>query len=116
MGGRSICVEASPQKCPEVHVPKLKIVKAHSVSLEEAAKRIKVLVADVAGDYPKLINTVTWSDDGLAANAKGTGFHGEFQVDERQISVNINLSFIATPFKGRVETGVTKKLAAAFPE
>jgi len=97
-------------------MPKINIVKNHSVSLDEATTRVKKLVEEFATDFSRIVSNVTWSSDGRSADAKGKGFKGRFAVDERQVRVDVDLSMFATPFKARVETGVSGKLDAAFPE
>lgn len=97
-------------------MPKLSFTKRHSVGLDEAKARTKSLVEKFTQQHGKIVNKVSWSSDGSAADAKGKGFKGTFRVDGSQVRVDVDLSFVAIPFKGRVEEGIQRELDEAFPE
>ncbi|MFT5429560.1 MAG: putative polyhydroxyalkanoate system protein [Myxococcota bacterium] len=97
-------------------MPKIKITKKHSVPMDQAEARVKKIVEDFTANFARIVKRVDWADDGRSATAKGKGFTGQFGVSESEVSVDIDLSFMATPFKSRVETEITQTLNSAFPE
>jgi len=65
-------------------------------------------------EKPHLVKTVTWSADGLQGEAKGKGFNGSFQVTATHIVVEINLSWIALPFKAKAESRLREQFVEEF--
>ena len=97
-------------------MPKLNFSKRHSVGLDEAKTRTRQMVETFTSKHAKIVDKVSWSGDGTTANAKGKGFKGSFRVEDGQVRVDVDLSFVALPFKGRVEEGIQRALDEAFPE
>lgn len=95
-------------------MPKVNVTKRHSLPMDDAKVRVKTLVDEFVQEYSSVVKSVSWSPDGQSANAKGTGFEGSFKVDGSQVSVLVDLSFVLTPIKGKVETTLQRKLDAAF--
>jgi putative polyhydroxyalkanoate system protein len=95
-------------------MPKLNVTKQHSVPLDEAKTRIKALVEDFRNEYSSVVKSVTWSPDGTSAVADGKGFDGAFKVDASHVRVDVDLSFVLTPIKGKVEATLKRKLDEAF--
>ena len=90
--------------------------KIHGVTQSEAETRIKGMVEDFAAQYPKLNIQVRWRPDGRGADAEGRGFQASFDVTDSSIDVRVKLSFIARPFKSKIETRMVSSLNTAFPE
>jgi len=61
-----------------------------------------------------MISEVSWTPDGSRATAKGAMFKGTFEVSTSQVGCDIDLSMMARPFKGMVESGLNKKLDQIF--
>lgn len=97
-------------------MPTIVVHRKHAVDIDTAKQRVRNIVENVVSEYPKLGLKVTWNPDGSSATATGKGFVGQFHVDGSAISVKAELSLIATPFRSRVESTLTHKLDAAFPE
>lgn len=95
-------------------MPKVSVNKRHALPLDDAKVRVKQLVDDFVQEYSSVVKSVTWAPDGCSASAKGTGFEGSFRVDASQVAVAVDLSFVLSPIKGKVETTLQRKLEAAF--
>ncbi len=95
-------------------MPKLTFKRNHSLSLDEAKIKVNALVDDFKSEYGRLLNSVKWAPDGLSASADGKGFTGRFAVDTRTVLVEIDLSFLATPLKPKIEQRVDARLDDTF--
>ncbi len=95
-------------------MPKVNVTKSHSVPLDDAKARTHGLLEKFQAKNAGLIDEVTWSPDGCTGTAKGSMFKGTFKVTASQIVCDIDLSFMASPFKGKVEEGLKKKLDELF--
>lgn len=91
-------------------MPKFNVKKAHSVPLADAKVRVKALVDDFVKEFATVVKSVTWAPDGTSASTKGTGFEGAFRVDATTVNVDVDLSFVLTPIKGKVESTLRKRL------
>ena len=96
-------------------MPKLNFVKVHGTTMDDAKERVRAMVEEFEARHAKIVDRVEWRSDGRGAEAKGTGFSAMFQVDDRLVRVDVKLSFIAIPLKGRVEAGIRGQLDSAFP-
>jgi len=95
-------------------MPKVNVTKNHAVPLDDAKVRTRGLVEKFQAKNPALIDEVTWSPDGCTGTAKGSMFKGTFKVTATQVVCDIDLSFMASPFKGKVEETLKKKLDELF--
>ena len=93
-------------------MPKLNFDKAHGTTRAEALTKLRELARKFADQYPKLSVTLNETSDG--AKAKGKGFKATFSVDDRMARILVDLSFVAIPFKGRIEEGMVRELDKAF--
>jgi hypothetical protein len=97
-------------------MPKVSVRRGHKTSVEEASEKARQLVDAFAESQAKRIKRIDWAADRLSAVAKGTGFTANFTVDVRYITVDVNLSLILTPLKGKISQTIEKWLDAAFGE
>jgi hypothetical protein len=95
-------------------MPKINVTKSHQVPLEDAKARTRSLLEQFQAKNASIIDDVSWSPDGCVGTAKGSMFKGTFKVTPSQIVCDIDLSFMAAPFKGKVEAGLQKKLDELF--
>jgi hypothetical protein len=95
-------------------MPKVNVTKSHSVPLDDAKARTRALVERFKEKNAAIIDEVTWSPDGTVGTAKGSMFKGTFKVTASQVVCDIDLSFMATPFKGKVEETLKRKLDELF--
>ena len=96
-------------------MPRLKITRTHNTTLAEASNRVAGLVEGFRSRFHKHIKEETWSDDKTSARCRGRGFDATFSVSESQVQVDVDLSFVLTPIKGKVESTIEQKLLEAFP-
>ena len=97
-------------------MPKLQFTRRHSQPIADVKAKVEALVEDFRTEYGKYLNSVRWAPDGLSAKADGKGFDAFFSYDASKVDVVIDLSFIAIPIKGKIETRVTERLDRAFPQ
>lgn len=95
-------------------MPKVNVTKSHSVPLDDAKARTRSLLEQFQAKNAGIINEVSWNADGTVGTAKGPMFTGVFKVTASQVTCDIDLSFMASPFKGKVESGLKKKLDELF--
>lgn len=95
-------------------MPKVTLNKAHALSMEEARGRVAELVDNFMERYGRHVKDVSWSDDKNAARAKGRGFDAQFKLTEDEVRVAVDLSFLLSPLKGRIEDSVHRTLNEAF--
>ena len=86
----------------------------HHTTREDAAIRARRLIEAFKQEKPSLVNSLEWSNDGLLGVAKGRGFKGVFKINDVAVDVNIDLSLIVRPLKGRVIASLTKRLTGEF--
>ncbi len=86
----------------------------HRTEPQDAAQRARSLIETLRAENPRLIKTVTWSNDGMTGHAKGKGFKGDFRVTDTHVIVAINLSWIVSPLKGRVSDSLRKRMIDEF--
>ncbi|MFA5624391.1 MAG: polyhydroxyalkanoic acid system family protein [Bradymonadales bacterium] len=82
----------------------------HNLDLDSAKTKAADLISALETKYPSIINDVNWSDDKSSASVKGKMFSGDFNVDENELAIKIELGFLASPFKGRIETELEEQL------
>ncbi|MEC9399802.1 MAG: polyhydroxyalkanoic acid system family protein [Myxococcota bacterium] len=92
----------------------ISIAHQHGLSLDEAKEKTNQIVSDVQDEFPDLINTIQWNGDKTRADVKGKGFAGLFKVDDSKMSIDIDLSFFAKPFKGKVQEKIQSRIDKYF--
>ena len=90
------------------------IRKAHGTSADEAATKMRGMLERFAAKRAELVKDVSWGADGHQAKVTGKGFKGSFSVDAQNVTIAIDLSFVARAFKGRIEEELTKRLGDTF--
>lgn len=95
-------------------MPKIKFLKAHNTSLDEAKTKTREMLDRYREKNPSLFSDIVWSGDGNSAEVKGPMFKGSFKVTDRDVNVLIDLKLVASPFKGKVEAGLQRTLDKTF--
>lgn len=97
-------------------MPKFTIDHQSSHNAEEAYKKIKEFLAndqDIRRFDPKL--QCTFDDSAKCAAMKGSQFKADMAVSNAgsgsKVSVTVDLPLMLTPFKGKVQETLQKKLA-----
>ena len=89
---------------------------AHSVDLDSAKKNAKELIDKFLQSNAKLIKSSSLAPDGLSGEFKGKGFEGKWFVDEKKVGIQISLSLLLKPMKGKILSELQTKLKRRFPE
>ena len=91
----------------------IEIRHPHKTNSGDAQARTRRLLAAFAEEKSELVKSIEWLEAGRAV-AHGRGFEGQFSVTETDIVVDIDLSFLTRPFKGKVESRLMQRLVAEF--
>lgn len=97
-------------------MPKLTIHFKHGAEIEKAKNGVRKVIDDFQKKQGSLIKEIRWSSDGCNADALGTGFKGNFSINEEEIKIDLDLSFIAMPFKAKIISTMEAKLKREFPD
>jgi putative polyhydroxyalkanoate system protein len=87
-------------------MPKLNIEVPHSLSREEAKRRLDALSSELASKYGFHAD---WVND-HEAHVKRTGVSGKITCGEKAVSIFLDLSFALTPMKGKIEERIRQQL------
>jgi putative polyhydroxyalkanoate system protein len=89
---------------------KLSIEHAHALSKEEAKKRLQTLSDKLASKYGV---DARWTSDS-ESQLKGTGFSGKITCGEGKVSILLDLSFMLSPMKGKIEERIREELRSTL--
>ena len=95
-------------------MPKLDAKRSHSLPLDEAKSKVLDIVEDVKKQYGQLVGSVEWNDEKTAAKVVGKMFKGNFEVTANEVKIHLDLSFMAKPFMGKIESRINSKLDEHF--
>src|SRR5579862_6864098 len=88
-------------------MPKINLSIPHQLSQDEAKERIARLIAENRAKAFDGISDLAenWSGyvDTFSFRYRGFAVTGKLEAQEAQIVVNVDLPFMALPFKGRIE-------------
>ena len=95
-------------------MPILSVTVPHKLPQDEALKRIKKAIADAKKQNSQQVENFTENWDGYIGNFSGKAMKhsvsGTLAVKPDEVIVGANLPFIATPFKGKIESMVQQML------
>lgn len=91
----------------------IEIRHPHKTDQSDACVRTRRMLAAFFEEKRELVKSIEWVDDSRAV-AHGRGFEGKFRVTPTEVVVDIDLSFLTRPFKGKVETRLMQRLVAEF--
>lgn len=92
----------------------ISVCRAHGMSKEEAKKKVENVVNDVEEEFSSLVDKVAWNEDKTRADVKGKGFKGQFEVNDKEVAIDIDLKLFARPFKGKVEKQINARMDQYF--
>ncbi len=95
-------------------MPKIKVNKAHNTDLDDAKAKTRTMLDAYRERNASLFSDIQWSADGNSAKVIGPMFKGSFTVTDREVNVLIDWKLVASPFKGKVESGLLKSLDRTF--
>lgn len=91
-------------------MPKLKMAVSHSLTQDEAVKRIMNLLDDVKTKFSHKISDLheEWDGNTGRFNFSAMGFpvSGTLTVNQSQVNISGNLPFAAMLFKGKIESTI----------
>jgi len=76
----------------------------HDLSLSTAKKVTDRAFAEYGTRYPDYEPKLTWIDDrsaDVSLNAKGVHLGGKMEIDEKSISLDLDVPFLFRPFKSK---------------
>lgn len=87
-------------------MPKLNIEQAHTLPLDEVKKRLQELADRLSAKYGI---DARWVSD-REASVKRTGVSGKITCSETKVTVFLDLSFVLSPLKDKVENRIREEL------
>ena len=87
-------------------MPKVNIEQPHSLPIEEVRTRLQTLADKLAGKYGV---EATWVSP-TEAQIKRTGVTGKMSCSPSKVTVFLDLSFVLSPLKDKVESRVREEL------
>jgi len=93
-------------------VPNIEIVQSHSVTAEEARRRLERFGALLTSRYGL---TPLWTSL-TKATVDRAGARGSLEIESDQVRVEISLPFVYAPLKEKVETRIRRELGYLFAD
>ncbi|HEY8379794.1 MAG TPA: polyhydroxyalkanoic acid system family protein [Nannocystis sp.] len=87
-------------------MPKINLSRNHSLPPEKIKERLVALGDKLQEKYQA---KTSWADD-RTLNVKGTGVDGKLTIGDSKVDVVIDLSFMLSPLKGKIEESLNKEL------
>ncbi len=78
----------------------------HHMSLDSAKSAAENLVSKVQSQFSSLVKEVKWNADKTVCDVKGSGFTGNFQINDTTVKILIELGLLTSAFKGQVESKI----------
>lgn len=91
-------------------MPKLNIEQSHTLPLDEAKKRLQALADRLAGKYGIEASWISPTE----ATVKRTGVTGKITCGTERVTVALDLSFMLSPLKDKVESRVRDELKSCL--
>jgi putative polyhydroxyalkanoate system protein len=87
-------------------MPRIKIEHPHSMDLQVVREKMEKSLNSLAAKHDI---TVTWKDD-KHVDLKRSGLKGTAEIREKSVCVDLDLSFVLSPLKGKIEQRLREKL------
>jgi putative polyhydroxyalkanoate system protein len=87
-------------------MPKINLSRNHSLPAATIKERLVALGAKLQEKYQA---KTSWADD-RTLSVKGTGVDGKLTIGESKVDVFIDLSFMLSPMKGKIEESLNHEL------
>ena len=91
-------------------MPKLEITQKHCVTAAEAKTKLEALSRELSDKYGL---SSKWHSD-TEAKVERTGASGAIKIEPEQVRVNLDLSFMLAPMKGKIEEKIREELKKLF--
>ena len=87
-------------------MPKISISRNHSLPTTVIKQRLVDLGTKLQDKYQA---KTSW-DGEKTMNVKGPGVDGKLTLNEGKVDVNLDIGFLLSPMKGKIEEALTKEL------
>lgn len=87
-------------------MPKINLSRNHSLSPDVIKQRLTDLGSKLQEKYQA---KTSWADD-RTLNVKGPGVEGKLTIDTSKVDVALDIGFMLSPLKGKIEEALTKEL------
>jgi putative polyhydroxyalkanoate system protein len=87
-------------------MPKISISRNHSLTPAVIKQRLVDLGEKLQAKYQA---KTSW-DGEKTMNVKGPGVEGKLTIADSKVDVNLDLGFLLSPMKGKIEEALTKEL------
>ena len=88
-------------------MPKIHIEHPHSLETADVHKKMDEALKGLAAKHDIKI---TWKDE-RNVNLKSSGLKGNAEIKDSSVVVDLDLSFVLAPLKGKIEERLRSKLA-----
>ena len=87
-------------------MPKIHVEQPHSMEISEVHKKMDSTLKGLAEKYDIDIN---WKND-REVSLKRRGLKGSAEIQDNRVTVDLDLSFVLAPMKGKIESRLKEKL------
>ena len=91
-------------------MPKLEVIQSHNVTAAEAKAKLETLAKELSEKYGL---TSKWLHD-TEAKVERSGATGSIKIEPKQVKVNLELAFVLSPMKGKIEDKIKDELKKLF--
>ena len=91
-------------------MPKVHVEHSHSMEVAEVRKRMEEVIQDLVQKYELKVD---WASD-RKVNMKRTGVKGYAEITDNAVIVDLDLSFVLSPMKSKIETRLKEKMASTL--
>jgi len=92
----------------------IRMRRRHELGLDTARQRADAVAQELEAEHPNLVQTIDWNADHTEAEVRGRGFKGQLSLSESDVSVEVELGFLARPFRSRVQATLEDRLSEHF--
>ena len=91
-------------------MPKLEITQSHTGTAEEAKTKLETLAKELSDKYGL---SSKWLSD-TEAKVERTGATGAIKIEPKHVKVSLDLSFVLSPMKSKIEEKIKDELKKLF--
>ena len=97
-------------------MPKINVAIPHQQPPLEVVEKVKPALEKTVSDFQGRDFEIDWSDTSAEFRFKSMAFtiSGAMQIDENQVSVELDLPFAAMMFKEKAKKAITKNITRAL--
>lgn len=97
-------------------MPKINVAIAHELPPQDVVEKVKPALEKTVNDFQGHDFQIDWSDTSAKFQFKSMAFTitGTMRIDEKQVSVELDLPFAAMMFKEKAKQAITKNITRAL--